>query len=125
VFGFFRKQRPVEDSIISPMRTEEDFDTALERSMKSPVLLFKHSCTCGTSFFARREVQSLGNAEDPPVYEIVVQDARRLSNQVASRFGIRHASPQAILVRNGKAIWSTSHGGITSQSIRLAVRDAA
>ena len=125
MFGFFRKTEPTADPVLHAMGSESELKAAFERCANDPVLLFKHSRTCGTSFFARKEVQQLSEADDPRVYEIVVQDARSLSNEIAARFGIRHESPQAILIRNGKAVWNTSHGRITSTSVRNAVRESA
>ena len=37
-----------------PLSTLHDLDDALAASMAGPVLLFKHSPTCGTSAMARR-----------------------------------------------------------------------
>ena len=53
--------------------------------------------------------------------EIVVQEARSLSDLVARETGIRHESPQVILLRNGEAVWNTSHHGITAESLREAL----
>jgi bacillithiol system protein YtxJ len=60
---------------------------------------------------------------DPEVsYNLItVQTARPISNEIASRLGIRHESPQAILVRDGREIWSASHFAITSSSLRQAI----
>ena len=54
--------------------------------------------------------------------EIVVQEARSLSDLVARETGIRHESPQVILFRNGEAVWNTSHHGITAESLREALQ---
>ncbi len=53
--------------------------------------------------------------------EIVVQEARPLSDLVARETGIRHESPQVILFRNGEAVWNTSHHGISVASLRKAL----
>jgi bacillithiol system protein YtxJ len=54
--------------------------------------------------------------------EIVVQEARPLSDLVARETGIRHESPQVILFRNGKAVWNASHHGITAENLREALK---
>ena len=40
---------------------------------------------------------------------IVVQHARPVSNAVVERFGVRHESPQALLLRDGRVVWHASH----------------
>ncbi len=46
---------------------------------------------------------------------------RDLSNWIAQHFGIRHESPQALVVRNGRDVWATSHSGITAAALRKQV----
>src|SRR6187402_1945015 len=80
-------------------------------SAKGPVLLYKHSATCGRSAIAREEIHSL--VANPPgpvsVGMIVVQSARRVSNEVARRFAVRHESPQVLLIEGGRVVWTASH----------------
>jgi bacillithiol system protein YtxJ len=54
-----------------------------------------------------------------------VQSARELSRRVAEQTGIRHESPQAIILRNGQAVWSASHFDITAEAVEQAVRENA
>ncbi|MFT5143795.1 MAG: bacillithiol system protein YtxJ [Rhodothermales bacterium] len=120
IFGFLKESSASQPSVIQSLESATGLEDVLAQSELAPVLLFKHSSSCGVSFFARREVQLLGDDSDPSVFEIVVQKSRDLSNHVADHFGIRHASPQAILVRDRKAVWNASHGGITTDSLRSA-----
>jgi bacillithiol system protein YtxJ len=77
------------------------------RSLPSDCLIFKHSTTCPISAEAAHEVASL--VTDLPVYQVDVREQRDLSTWVASAYGVRHESPQLILVRAGKAVRSWSH----------------
>jgi bacillithiol system protein YtxJ len=52
---------------------------------------------------------------------IVVQNARSISNEAAARLGVKHETPQAILVRNGNPVWHASHMDITSEAIEEAI----
>lgn len=124
MFGRFKKSSPQPESLIRPLDTTEQLESALAESEARSVLLFKHSAACGVSFFARREVLQLNDEGDPPVFEVVVQKSRALSNAIAERFGIRHASPQAILLRGREAVWNASHGAITDSSVRDAAKAA-
>lgn len=116
---FFSKRSS--SDAITPLDDDAALETALAASHERAVVVFKHSVSCPVSAFARREVMQLTRDGDPPVYEIVVQRARALSNAVAARTGIRHESPQAIVFRDGEAIYDASHGRVTADALRRAV----
>ena len=40
---------------------------------------------------------------------VTVQTHRDVSNAVSTKLGIRHETPQALLVRHGRVVWSASH----------------
>ncbi len=105
--------------------SDATFAAAAERSMQEPVVLYKHSATCGTSYRARREIQRLTEPGDPPVYEVVVQQARALSGKIAQDLGVRHASPQVIVLHRGRPVFDASHGRVTAQAVRQAVQTHA
>jgi bacillithiol system protein YtxJ len=98
--------------------------TALEeliaRSQNAPVVLFKHSLTCPISARAYRQMQ----AYDGEVALVVVQRAREVSREVEARTGVRHESPQVIILRAGKAAWSASHFDITAAAVAQAARES-
>jgi bacillithiol system protein YtxJ len=105
------------------LTTPDDLDTAVAGSTIRPLLLFKHSLTCGTSAYAHEEVDDLMAHDAPPVDACVVhvQTGRALSNAIAERFGIRHASPQVLLIANGHVVWHASHHGIRRREMTAAV----
>jgi bacillithiol system protein YtxJ len=84
--------------------------------------LFKHSSTCPISAGAQNAVRSAEKQIEIPIYRVVVQAHRDLSNRITEQFGIVHESPQIILVDGGAARWSTSHYGITAAAIEKASR---
>lgn len=102
----------------------DQLDELLERSRERPVWIFKHSLTCPISSRAWSEFRSF--AEDRPdgVYILIeVQNARSISNAVAERTGIRHQSPQAILLRNAAVAWHASHYSIEVTALLRAFGD--
>ncbi len=101
----------------------ETLEAALASAASDPVLFFKHSETCGMSLQAHHEMRELVADQQfaVPVYLVSVQTSRALSNQMAARFGVRHASPQVMLVRDGVVQWHTSHLAITVSAIQAAV----
>ena len=95
------------------------FEGLLKESDRHPILLFKHSLTCSISSWAYKDLAVL----DGPVMMVVVQNARALSNEIASRTGIKHESPQAIVLRNGRPVWSGSHGKVTAAAVTQALQE--
>lgn len=102
----------------TPITDATALDELMMRSNDAPVILFKHSSTCPISAGAYREMSKV--TED--VALLVVQRARDLSREVERRTGVRHESPQAIVLRNGQAVWNASHWDVTSDAVEKAVR---
>ena len=101
---------------MNPLRNETDLEQALASDR---VFLFKHSTRCGTSTRALRQVSSYEEADGSiPVYLIDVISERTLARSIADTLGIRHQSPQVILVAGGQPIWHASHGAVTAEILR-------
>ena len=98
-------------------------ETELGEILTAPqVVIYKHSKRCGISSAAVLEVRHFAETHaDVPVYMVDVVAQRPLSRTIADRLGVRHASPQAILVRNGEPVWNTSHFRVTARAIEKAV----
>ena len=106
-----------------PLQTVDDLDAAIAESRERPVLLFKHSRTCGISCEALDELHShLAKPPAPAEYKIItVQSHRPVSDAAATRLGVRHETPQAILLRNGRPVWTASHFKITAKELERAL----
>ncbi len=87
----------------------EKLEELFETSLKEPVVFFKHSITCPISTNVFGEVANLDSA----IWVVVVQEARNVSSEIANKTGVRHESPQAIIVKDGKAIYAASHYDIS------------
>jgi bacillithiol system protein YtxJ len=102
---------------VATWTTPADLDTFL--AAQRPGFIFKHSTRCPISSEANRQITLLGGAEpDIPVYRVLVIENRAASDAVTEKLGIPHASPQAILVKDGAAAWSASHHDITAEALR-------
>jgi bacillithiol system protein YtxJ len=53
----------------------------------------------------------------------VIQE-RPVSLALAERVGMQHQSPQALLIHEGRAVWSASHRAITSAALQNAAAAA-
>jgi bacillithiol system protein YtxJ len=95
------------------IETSEDLERLFAESTDHPVVVLKHSVTCPISTDVHAEVAAL----DGPVGLIVVQTARAVSDELAERTGIRHESPQAMVIREGRAVYHASHYDVTAKDI--------
>jgi bacillithiol system protein YtxJ len=118
---------------LTPVEHEDELHRLIAESTTRPVLLFKHSYTCGVSMEALDELVAhmtdRGSiAPDPPPpagprYAMVtVQTHRAVSNAVVQKLGVRHETPQALLIRDGRVVWSASHFRVTAAAVDHAIR---
>lgn len=84
-----------------------------QESNRQPVLLFKHStrCSISSAALARLERNWKDDNGIKPYYLDLIA-FRQVSNAIASEFNIEHQSPQALLISNGKCVYTESHMGI-------------
>jgi bacillithiol system protein YtxJ len=101
----------------------EQLDRILEESRHTPLLLFKHSYSCGVSAEALDELLvHLAEKRRAARYAMVtVQTHREVSNAIAARLGVRHETPQALLVRGGEVVWSASHFRVNAAELDKAL----
>lgn len=100
---------------------EAQLEAIKEESKAQPVLLFKHSTRCSISSMALNRVERSWSASDneilKPYYLDLIQ-YRSISDKVASDFNVPHESPQAILIKNGEAIFDSSHMSINYNDLK-------
>ena len=98
------------------IRTIEELSQFLDESVEGPVVLMKHSTRCPASFSAHDE---LGRFSEMPGHHaatavVYVVEDRALSNEIATRLGVKHESPQAFVIVDRVVRWHDSHGEITA-----------
>lgn len=52
---------------------------------------------------------------------LVVQSAREISRELANLTGVRHETPQVIVLRDGKAVWNASHFEVQAVAVTEAI----
>ena len=110
-------------SELKELTTTEAFDQVWEKSAEGPVFVFKHSTTCPISANAFDEFQKYANTngKEEPVYFLKVRESREVSNHIADVTGIKHQSPQLLLIEDKAVKWNDSHSNITIDHIEEAV----
>jgi bacillithiol system protein YtxJ len=108
---------------LTPIQGMEELERVLHESKQRPLVLFKHSYSCGVSAEALDElIAHLGDGRRDARYAMVtVQTHREVSNAIASRLGVRHETPQALLVRDGAVVWSASHFRVNAEALDRAL----
>ena len=103
----------------------DDLDEAVRSSHTRPILIFKHSATCGISAAALEELEEVAELEglEPQVQAFVVsvQFGAAVSAEIARRFKLRHESPQALVVYQGVVTWHASHFRVTRDEVTSAL----
>jgi bacillithiol system protein YtxJ len=87
------------------LESVEKLESLIEESHQRPVILFKHSNSCGISSGVFSYVKEI-NAD---VNLVVVQSHRGVSDEIARRTGVVHQSPQAIVLSKGEPVYHASH----------------
>ena len=59
--------------------------------------------------------------EKIPAYYLDLLNHRDISNEIETLFNVEHASPQVLLIKNGKCFYSTSHTDISANTILEAI----
>ncbi|MGE3577399.1 MAG: bacillithiol system redox-active protein YtxJ [Vicinamibacterales bacterium] len=110
-----------------PLRDLAHLESLIAGSFDRPLLIFKHSRSCGTSHVAREELLAhLADAPRDATYVMLtVQEQRDLSDAIARHFSLRHETPQALVVRDGTVAGSGAHFRVTAGALGAALDAAA
>src|SRR6185436_10749147 len=100
--------------MVVELRRNEDLERLLEESKEDPILIFKHSTQCPVSSAAYDEfLEFSSHAGEIRCGVVLVIENRQVSNTVAAKLGVRHESPQVIVVENGRQTWNATHWATT------------
>ena len=99
------------------IQDQQSLDRLFAESNVRPILLFKHSNSCGISSWAYSQMEKLDC-----VNLLEVQTARELSREVTKITGVRHETPQVIVLKNGKAVWNASHYDVSASLVSEALQ---
>ncbi len=103
-----------------PVADQDDLDRLFAESAEQPIVLFKHDFACHISANAYRELS--GVPVEVPLIDVGRQQG--LADEVASRTGIEHESPQVIVLRNGQPVYTASLWDITGEEVARAAAAA-
>ena len=104
------------------LETVHDVEAVLERSKQVPCLILKHSTRCPISSMALRRLEGTWNFAEAEIetYYLDLIRFRDVSNYIAETLGVRHESPQALLIQDGVCQYHASHLDISVDGLKAA-----
>ena len=106
------------------LKSESDLNQLIEFSFQTElgVAIFKHSTRCSISSVAKMRLTSSWDFDEKlPIYYLDLISFRNISHLIAEQFEVAHESPQLIIIKNGKAIYTASHMEIAVKAIHAAL----
>ncbi len=106
------------------LKSLEQIEEILTKSNEMPVLVFKHSDRCGVSSASKSDLDRDWDLRENEIvaYYLDVVENRAVSDEVAKRFGVRHESPQVLVIRDGAVVHTSSHWDISVRELRTALK---
>lgn len=101
-----------------------DYEFAKKMSFEGPVFILKNSLTCPVSSKAYSQFEEFIKENDNvPCFVVNIQDSRSVSDRIAHDTGIKHESPQILLLNNGVVSWQDSHFHVTKVNMDKALNN--
>lgn len=113
------KPQSMPDVFWNELESLEQLKDVEAESFEKPIVIFKHSTRCSISRMAWNQFQKEFTIPDDKMslYYLDLLVYREISNEIAQRFGVFHQSPQIIVIKDGKAIFDTSHESIDARKL--------
>lgn len=103
-----------------PLENTEQLAALNQASHTRPQLIYKHSTRCGISSMAKNRLYKNELPGGIDFYYLDLIRYRDTSNKVAEMYGVRHESPQVLLIKNGECVYHESHTAIYMDDILAA-----
>lgn len=104
-----------------PLKSEQEVQDISENlSFQTPCVIFKHSTTCSISAIAKHRVKDYTTSKSSgfKFYYLDLLAYRSVSNFISDFFDVQHESPQVLIIKDGKCIYSESHLSINSDILQ-------
>jgi bacillithiol system protein YtxJ len=108
-----------------PLTQAEQLQDIVRESHEQPILIFKHSTSCSISAAAKGKIERQwddAGLDDVKLYYLDLLRFRPISGDIAQQFGVRHESPQLLLIQDGECRYTASHMGIRLSEVKQVVK---
>ena len=116
--SIFRSETQNDSSNRIVLTEIDQIEDIINSSEEKPVLIFKHSTRCGISTMILKRFENKISIHATPYYFLDIIKHRPLSNLIQDKFGVRHQSPQLLVIKNGKVVAHDSHYGVLDVLLR-------
>lgn len=114
-------KKEIEEVPWHALTESKQLDEIEKESEEKTVVIFKHSTRCGISRMVLNNFErgyDLEKDKEVKLYFLDLLANRGLSNEVADRFGVRHESPQMIILNDRKVVHHSSHHSISLDTVK-------
>lgn len=87
-------------------------------------IIYKHSPTCSLCSWSIHEVADFADSAGVTVHQVDVLRQRPLSQAIETHFGVRHESPQVLIIDDGRVTWHGSHRALSAERLLAAAGGA-
>jgi len=95
-----------------------ELNTIINESNDKTVVIFKHSTRCAISRMVLKQFENEFSAHEVITpYFLDLLSYRAISNEIATRYGVVHQSPQMIIIKEGVAVYHASHESIAASDL--------
>lgn len=102
-----------------PLTDIGQLNEIISSSNEKPAMIFKHSTRCIVSRTVLKQFEKEFESEEQvDTYFLDLLEHRDISNEIASRFGVYHQSPQLLLIKDGKSVYDVSHDAIDAGALK-------
>ena len=106
-----------------PLKDLNQMGEIEKQSFEKPIFIFKHSTRCSISKMALKQFE--GNytiaPEEADAYFLDLLSYRKISDDIAKRFNVVHQSPQIVLLKDGKCVFTASHADIDADDLKSKI----
>ena len=88
------------------------FQLAMHKSFERKILIFKHSTRCSISSMALNRIEDNAKRKIATCYFLDLLKYRSISNKIEEELGVKHESPQILVIENGACTYHSSHNDI-------------
>ena len=98
--------------------SEQQLDQIDAESKEKTIMILKHSTRCSISAASLSRIERNWK-EDGPIkpYFLDILNHRQLSETIATRYSVPHESPQVLVIKDAKCVFSQSHIEINLKEI--------
>ena len=95
------------------LNDDYSLQSAIEKSFEEKILIFKHSTRCSISSMALNRIEDIVKQKITNCYLLDLLKYRSISNKIEQELGVKHESPQILVIENGVCTYHTSHNDIS------------